>query len=146
MADDLDPLDDQDDLDDPVPTSAPGTVLAAGALMTLQGAIGIAVAIVYLILAGRGHTEIGLDLYGTALWFLLIFTPVAIAGVFMLLGRKWGQGIGVLLQLLLIPVVWSLFGASDQPLWGMALMVLVLPTLVCLLAPRSTAWFSSRHL
>lgn len=115
MADDLDPLYDEDDLDDPVPTSAPGTVLAAGALMTLQGVIGIGVAIVYLILAGRGHTEVGLDLYGTALWFLLIFTPVAVAGVFMLLGRKWGQGIGVLLQLLLIPVVWSLFGASDQP-------------------------------
>ncbi|MDG3008767.1 hypothetical protein G4X40_01240 [Rhodococcus sp. D2-41] len=118
----------------------PRTFLAAGALVALEGAVAVVVAVVLVIRALTGHDQSTALGYGVAAWLVILGGAVLAAGVSMLRSGRWGRGVGVLAQLLLAPVAWSLLGESHQVAWGALLTIVVVPTFVMLVLPSSTAW------
>lgn len=83
--------------------------------------------------------------YGLALWLVILFGGVLAAGVALLRGVRRGRAVAVLAQLLLLPVVWSLLTASHQPIPGVLLALVVVPTLVLLFSPPTTRWLAEEY-
>ena len=85
---------------------APGTVRQAAVLVALQGATGVLAAVVFLVrgLAGADRTVV--NGFGNAAWFAIFGGIVLAAGWALWSGRRWGRGIGVYAQMLLLPVSW----------------------------------------
>ncbi|WP_235174754.1 DUF7144 family membrane protein [Tomitella biformata] len=126
------------------PSGLPQTVLGAGLIVLLEGLVGVGVGVYFLIDGLRGHEEVGISAYGTAAWFIILFGAVLAAGIGLLRGQRWGRGIGIITQVLLAPVMFALFGESNQPLWGTVLLVLIVPAFVMLVMPKTSAWMSRR--
>lgn len=128
------------------PSVVPPTLLWAGRLVIFQAAIGLTVAVFLVIRALGGHHEAFISGYGTALWFVCIFGGVLAGGIALYRGRRWGRAIGVITQILLIPVAWSLLTDSHQPLYGAPLLALVLVILALIFAPASSSYLSAEDL
>lgn len=127
-----------------LPPGLPQTVLGAGLIVLLEGLAGVGVGVYFLIDGLRGHQEVGINAYGTAAWFIILFGAVLAAGVGLLRGQRWGRGVGIITQVLLAPVMFALFGESNQPLWGMVLLILIVPAFVLLVTPKTSRWMSHR--
>ncbi|MEZ5210037.1 hypothetical protein MYK68_16555 [Gordonia sp. PP30] len=139
---------------EPRPSSTiPATLRAAGGIVSAQGLAGLSVAVVYLILALVGHHhESWVSGPGTALWFICIFGGVLAGGIALYHGRRWGRAIGVITNILLIPVAWSLLTGSSllvdhhQALFGAPLMIIVLVVLGLVFAPVSVHYLAGHDL
>lgn len=129
---------------DDYPTGLPQTVWGSGLIVLLEGLAGVGVGVYFLIDAIGGHDEVGISAYGTAAWFIILFGAVLAGGVGLLRGQRWGRGIGIITQVLLAPVMFALFGESDQPLWGMLLLLLIVPAFVMLVMPKTSQWMSQQ--
>lgn len=116
--------------------------MVAGAIVLLEGLVGVGAGLYILF---NGHDQTGFSSTGTAAWFLILFGAVLAAGIALLRGHRWGRGVGILTQLLLAPVMFALFGESDRPVWGMVLMVLIVPAFVLLVAPKTSRWMDHRR-
>ena len=66
-----------------------------------------AVLVVRAIAGADQHVVNGL---GTAVWFVLVGGAVLAAGRALVIGKRWGRGLAVFTQLLLLPVAWYLGG------------------------------------
>lgn len=119
-------------------TRAPGAVRAAGLLVGVQGAVGVAFAVFLAVEAGAARLGLGAVL-GEALMFLLI--GAALLGVARGLwrGRFWARTPAIVTQLLLLAFVYSLF-RSGQPLIGSIAGVVVVGTMVLMLSAPARAW------
>ncbi|WP_083874569.1 hypothetical protein [Nocardia paucivorans] len=124
---------------------APPTVRGAGALVALEGAVAVIVAIVLVVRGLLGYDQTAANGYGTAAWFGILGGAVLAAGIGLLFGRRWGRAIAVIAQLLLLPVVWSLLTDSHQPLYGSVLGVVVIGALVLLFLPATSRWMASEY-
>lgn len=126
------------------PSGIPATLRVAGAATALEGLAGV-VAGAYILLraVGGGHHEDYISGYGTAMWFLAIGGAVLAAGIGLLGGRGWGRGFSAVVQVLLLPVAYSLLTGSHLPVLGMIVAVLALGILVALFAPASTAYLTA---
>lgn len=103
-------------------------------------------AVYSVIRAASGeHDQTVSNGYGLALWLVLLFGGVLAAGVALLRGVRRGRGVALLAQLLLLPVVWSLLTDSKQPVAGILLALVVVPTLVLLFAPATTRWLAEEY-
>lgn len=124
----------------PLPVRPPRTVLGAGLLVALEGAAAVVVALVLVFrqLAGTAGDEV--SGWGTAVTFAVLGAPVLVAGVAMLRGQRWGRAIAIVVQLLLLPVAWTLLTSSNQPLYGGLLAAVVVATLGLLMAGASSRW------
>ncbi|OQS13925.1 hypothetical protein B0T36_17565 [Nocardia donostiensis] len=125
--------------------TVPGTVRGAGGLVTLEGAVAVIVAVVLVVRGLLGHDQTAVSGYGTAAWFCVLGGGVLAAGIALLLGHRWGRAIGVLANLLLLPVVWSLLTDSHQPLLGTVLGVVVVSALVLLFSPPTSRWMAREY-
>lgn len=130
--------------DRPVPV--PSTLRWAGWTIAVEGLAGIVVAIVYIVREASGHHEDSISGYGSAAWFGIIGGGVLAGGIALTRGRRWGRGVGLIAQILLIPVAYALLTSSGQPWIGGPLLVVVLATLVMLFAPASLAWLAGEDL
>ncbi|MCW4352283.1 hypothetical protein ONR57_03105 [Hoyosella sp. YIM 151337] len=117
-------------------------IRAAGAIVSLQGIVllGLAVWLTARAITKTGGTEV--SGFATAGWFLFLGIPVLAAGAALIIGKRWGRSIAVVLQLLLLPVVFSMFTGSHQYVWGFVLGGVVVGTLVLLMTGRSSEWMS----
>ena len=122
----------------------PRSVVGAGLIVLLEGLVGVGAGVYFLVDGLLGHDEVGISAYGTAAWFIILFGAVLAAGVGLLRGQRWGRGIGIITQVLLAPVMFALFGESDQPLWGMLLLALIVPAFAMLVVPKTSEWMSQR--
>jgi peptidoglycan/LPS O-acetylase OafA/YrhL len=77
---------------------------------------------------------------GTAVWFVLVGGVVLAAGRALVLGRRWGRGLAVVTQLLLLPVAWYLAVGSQQPAFGIPAAVVALTALILLFSPAAVRW------
>jgi len=77
---------------------------------------------------------------GTAIWFVLVGGVVIAAGRALVVGKRWGRGLAVVTELLLLPVAWYLAVGSHQPAFGIPLGVVALATLVLLFSPAALRW------
>ena len=77
---------------------------------------------------------------GTALWFLLLGGAVLAAGRALVIGKRWGRGLAVFAQLLLLPVAWYLAVGSHRPAFGIPVAAAALAALILLFSPSALRW------
>jgi hypothetical protein len=123
-------------------SSAPAAVRGAGFVVVVQGAVALVVAGVLVARAIAGIDQRGVNGLGTAVWFLLVGGVVLAAGRALVVGKRWGRGLAVFTQLLLLPVAWYLAVGSHQPAFGIPLGIVALTVLVLLFSPAALRWAS----
>lgn len=97
-------------------------------------------AVVLVVRAIAGADQRVVNGLGTALWFLVIGGVVLAAGRALVVGRRWGRGLAVFTQLLLLPVAWYLAVGSHRPAFGIPLAVVALTALLLLFSPAALRW------
>src|SRR6195256_6763378 len=124
---------------------SPATVRQAAVVVLLEGAALVAVAVVLVVrhLAGA-EDQPWLSGYGTAGWFVVMGSAVLAAGWALWTGRRWGRGVAVFGQLLLLPVAWYMAVGSHQWLYGIPIAVVALVTLVLLFSPSALRWLGAQ--
>jgi len=124
---------------------APPPIRGAGAIVALQGAAAVVIAVVLLVRTVRGGEESATVGYGTAGLFAVLGAGVLAAGVALLRSMRGGRGPALVIQALLLPVVWSLLTASAQVPLGLALGVVVLTTTALLLCAPARRWAAAEY-
>jgi peptidoglycan/LPS O-acetylase OafA/YrhL len=120
-------------------STPPVTVRRAGIVVAVEGAAGLVVAVVLVVLGfGGGDQKLA---WGTAACFALIGAGVLAAGWALWTGRRWGRGIAVFAQLLLLPVAWYMAVGSHRPELGVPVAVIAAVALVLLFTPSSVQWW-----
>ncbi len=120
--------------------AAPQNVRVAGALVALQGAVGVVFGAVFGVRAlassgpalGYGLAEAG--------FFLLIGAAVVAIGWALVRGHRGVRTPAIVVQLLLLPVVYTLIGPSRQLLWGIVTGLVVVLTFLLLISEQSRRW------
>lgn len=126
-------------------TAVPTPVRIAGWIASAQGLIGIVVAVVLAVRAIGGHREetVAISGYGTAIWFAILGGGLFAAGLGLLRGRRWGRGLVVIAELLLLFVAWYVGVGSGQYAAGIALAVVCAVALVSLFRRDAIAWYAA---
>ncbi len=121
---------------------APKAVRRAGVLVATEGTLGLVAAVVYVVSGFGGADEPGLNKFGTAAWFAIISGGVLAAAWALWTGRRWGRGVAVFAQLLLLPVAWYMAVGSQQWIYGIPVGIVALVTLVLLFSPSALQWLA----
>ncbi|SEH90409.1 hypothetical protein SAMN04489835_5478 [Mycolicibacterium rutilum] len=116
----------------------------AAVLVALEGVAALIAALVYVISGFGAAEEDGLNKYGTALWFALMGAGVLAAAWALWTGRRWGRGIAVFAQLLLLPVAWYMGPGSHQWLYAVLVALVAVATLVLLFSPAAVEWLGAQ--
>jgi hypothetical protein len=119
-------------------------VRGAGLIAAVQGATGVVVAGVLLFRAIGGADQRVANGFATSMWFALAGGAVLAAGWALLTGRRWGRGLAVFAELLLLPVAWYLTVGSHRPLIGIPVAAMALTGLALLFSPAALRWVSGR--
>ncbi|KUH93057.1 hypothetical protein AU189_22620 [Mycolicibacterium acapulense] len=119
---------------------SPTTVRQAAVLVAVEGAAALVAALVYVVSGFGRAEESGLNKYGTALWFAIMGAGVLAAAWALWTGRRWGRGIAVFAQLLLLPVVYYMGVGSHQWLYAAPIGVVAVVTLALLFSPSTLEW------
>ena len=114
----------------------PVSVRRAGLVVAAEGIAGLVVAVA-LVVAGAGGPDARMA-FGTAGWFVLVGGGVLAAGIALWTGRRWGRGVAVLAQLLLLPV--ALAVSWRQPEYGVPVALVAVVALVLLFTPSASRW------
>ncbi|WP_139273131.1 hypothetical protein [Mycobacterium paraffinicum] len=130
------------------PGAAPAAVRGAGLLVAVQGlgALVMAAVLVVRAVAGpdqrvvNGSPASGWYSQGTAVFFVLVGAVVLAAGRALILGKRWGRGLAVITQLLLLPVAWYLTADSHRPGFGIPAGIAALAVLGLLFSPAGLRW------
>ncbi len=104
--------------------------------------VGVAVVLVVRHVAGV-EDEPWLSGYGTASWFVIMGGAVLAAGWALWTGRRWGRGIAVFAQLLLLPVAWYMGVGSQRWLYAVPVGLAALATLALLFSPATLQWLGA---
>lgn len=123
---------------------SPTTVRQAAVLVAVEGAAALVAAMVYVVSGFGMPEESGLNKYGTALWFALMGAGVLAAAWALWTGRRWGRGIAVFAQLLLLPVVYYMGVGSHQWLYAAPIGVVAAVTLILMFSPSTLAWVGAQ--
>ena len=121
----------------------PTAVRGAGLIAAVQGATGLVVAAVLLFRAIGGADQRVANGFGTAVWFALAGGAVLAAGSALLVGRRWGRGLAVFAELLLLPVSYYLTVGSHRASIGIPVGLVALAGLVLLFSPAALRWVSA---
>ena len=126
-------------------TAIPTAVRVAGWIATAQGLVGLGAAVVLFVRALMGHREetVVISGYGTALWFAILAGGLFAAGIGLLRGRRWGRGLVVIAELLLLFVAWYVAVGSGQWWEGIALALVCLVALVALFLRDAVEWYAA---
>ncbi len=120
--------------------SPPAPVRGAGVIVAVQGVAALVVAVVLVVRAIAGADQRVVNGLGTAVWFVLVGGVVFAAGRALVVGKRWGRGLAVVTQLLLLPVAWYLAVGSHQPAFGIPVGVVAVTVLVLLFSPAALRW------
>lgn len=120
--------------------ASPGAVRGAGVIVAVQGTVAVAMAAVLLVRGIAGADQHLVNGLATAVWFMLVGVIVLAAGRALMAGKRWGRGLAVVTQLLLLPVAWYLAVDSHRPGFGIPAGMVALTALVLLFSPASVRW------
>jgi len=115
-------------------------VRSAGLIVVAQGVAGLVMAAVLVVRAVAGADQHVVNGLGTAAWFVVVGGVVLAAGRALALGKRWGRGLAVFAQLLLLPVAWYLAVGSRQPVFGIPVGIVALTVLILLFSPAALRW------
>ncbi|MGO9695773.1 MAG: hypothetical protein ACLPYO_18895 [Mycobacterium sp.] len=119
---------------------APATVRGAGLIVAVQGLAALMVAVVLVVRGIAGADQRVANGLGTAVWFILVGGVVLAAGRALVIGKRWGRGLGVVTQLFLLPVAWYLAVGSHQPALGIPAGIVAMTVLILLFSPPALRW------
>ena len=119
---------------------APVAVRGTGLIVAVEGMAALVAAVVLLVRGIAGADQRVVNGLGTAVWFILVGGVVLAAGRALIVGRRWGRGLAVVTQLLLLPVAWYLAVGSRQPAFGIPVGVAALTVLILLFSPAAVRW------
>jgi peptidoglycan/LPS O-acetylase OafA/YrhL len=122
------------------PSPAPPAVRGAGLIVAVQGVAALVVAVLLVVRGIAGADQRVANGLGTAVWFVLVGGVVLAAGRALMLGKRWGRGLAVVTQLLLLPVAWYLAVGSHQAAFGIPAGVVALTVLILLFTPAAVRW------
>jgi peptidoglycan/LPS O-acetylase OafA/YrhL len=116
-------------------------VRQAGIVVAVEGVVlvGVAVLLVVRHLAGT-KDPVWLSGYGTAAWFAIMGSAVLAAGWALWTGRRWGRGIAVFANLLLLPVAYYMSVGSGQWTQGIVVALAAVVALGLLFSPSALQW------
>ncbi len=127
----------------------PNTVRWGGIIGIVQSCIGILYAgiLIFRELTGRHDASIVYEAedantwvgFGTAVFFIIVFGTVLAGGINMIRGRKWGRGPIVMLNIILLPIAYTIFTAG-QPVWAVLVGLSAIACLAMLFHARSVHW------
>ncbi|MFM9035162.1 MAG: hypothetical protein ACKOQ4_12925 [Mycobacterium sp.] len=120
--------------------STPTPVRAAAVLVGLQGTLGAVSAVAFLVRGLAGADRHIVNGFGNAGWFGLLGAVLLAAAWALWTGRRWGRGIAIYAQMLLLPVSWYVGVGSHQ--WGYAVPVALVSVLILalLFSPATLRW------
>ncbi|WP_225924620.1 hypothetical protein [Pseudonocardia abyssalis] len=121
------------------PAGPPPQVRWAGVSVVVQGAAGLVFAVLLVLRSGSADLPVGFVL-GEAAYFAVIGAALAAVGVGLVRGRRWSRTPAIVAQLLLLPVVYSLIGPSQQLVLGLVTGAVVFVTFMLLISERSREW------
>ncbi|BBZ05521.1 hypothetical protein MCHIJ_49580 [Mycolicibacterium chitae] len=119
----------------------PPAVRYAGFIVVAEGIVALVTAVVLAVLATGGtdkHAD-GFNAYGTSAWFTIMGLGVLAGGWALVTDRRWGRGIAVFVNLLLLPVAWYVF-SSHQVVYGVLVAAVALTVLGLLFSPTALQW------
>ncbi|OBH29084.1 hypothetical protein A5692_21745 [Mycobacterium sp. E342] len=122
------------------PGAVPSVVRGAGLLVAAQGVAALVMAMVLVVRGIAGADQHVVNGLGTALFFLVVGAVVLAAGRALTLGKRWGRGLAVITQLLLLPVAWYLAVDSHRPAFGIPAGVVAAAVLGLLFSPQGVRW------
>ena len=122
----------------------PVAVRRAAGLVGAQGAVGVIAAVIFVIRGFAGADRHIVDGFGTAAWFAIFAAALLAAAWALWTGRRWGRGIAVYGQMLLLPVSWYVGVGSHQWLYAVPLALMSVAILVLLLGRSTNQWMASR--
>ncbi len=93
-------------------------------------------------LGGHREETVVISGYGTAVWFAILGGGLLAAGIGLLRGRRWGRGLVVIAELLLLFVAWYVGVGSGQYLAGVVLAVVCATALVSLFRRDAVEWYA----
>ncbi len=117
----------------------PRQVRISGVLVAVQALAAIGFAVVIGVQAAQLALPVSAVLGETAL-FVVIGLVLLGVGIGLLQGRRGARTPAIVAQLLLLPVVYSLIGPSQQLLLGIATGVYVVATFLLLISEPSRMW------
>lgn len=115
---------------------------AAAVLVGIEGLAGVAGAVVFVVRGLTGADQQIVNGFGNAAWFGILGMAVTTAAWALWTGRRWGRGIAVFTQLLLLPVTWYVGVGSHRWFYGIPVALVALAALVLLFAPATLRWLS----
>jgi len=113
-------------------------------LVALEGAAGLVAAVAFVIRGLAGADQSTVSGFGNAACFAIVGAAVLAAGWALWTGRRWGRGLAVVSQLLLLPVTWYIGVGSHQWLYGIPIAVVALATLALLFSPSALQWLGAQ--
>ena len=116
----------------------------AGLIVAVQGVAALGVAVLLVVRGIAGADQRVVNGLGTAVWFVLVGGVVLAAGRALTLGKRWGRGLAVVTELLLLPVAWYLAVGSHQPGFGIPVGTVALAVLILLFSPAAVRWAAGR--
>ncbi|WP_162462670.1 hypothetical protein [Mycolicibacterium sp. CBMA 234] len=125
------------------PTIHPPAVRRAGFLVAAEGVLGLIGAAVFVVRGLAGADQHVVSGYGNAIWLVLVCGAVLAGGWALITGRRWGRGIGVFANLLLLGIAWYVF-ESGQLQYAIVVALVALVTLGLLFSPSAVHWVSKR--
>jgi hypothetical protein len=123
----------------------PASLRVAGLVAAVEGAAGLVAAAVLVARGLGGADQRVVNGFGTAIFFAVAGCGVLAAGVALAAGKRWGRGLVVFTQLLLLPVAWYLTAGSHRLVFGAPVAVVALSALGLLFSPGSVRWAASGH-
>lgn len=112
-------------------------------MVSLEGVALVVVAAILVVRAIGGAHEKAISGYGTALWYAVMGAALLAAGWALWTGRRWGRGLAVFAQLLLLPVAWYIAVGSQQWAYGVPVALVAVGALALLFSPSALQWASA---
>lgn len=108
-------------------------------MVGLQGAAGVAVALVLVLRAVVGAADLGAALVVSG-WFGVCAAALLLVGIALWRGMHGARTPAVVAQLLLLGVAWYAAGPSSQPEYGIPAGLYCAAVLVLLFSTPATRW------
>ena len=132
------------------PNPVPATVRCAGILACLEALVSFAYAAILLYRQARGEHDAAIVsepgsntswvAMGTAIFFLIVFGGIFAGGVGLARGtHRFGRGMIIILQVILLPIAFSMFGVGNWAL-GLVTAALAVATLALSFSPSAIDW------
>ena len=112
-------------------------------MVALEGVVLVVVAAILVARAIGGAHEKAISGYGTAVWYVVMGAAVFAAGWALWTGRRWGRGLAVFAQLLLLPIAWYIAVGSQQWAYGVPVALVAAGVLALLFSPSALQWASA---